>query len=315
MTTNLFNQVQEKIDQSKRILITAHRYPDTDAAGSCLSLAEALKKQNKEVIVWLADGIHDSFSFLPYIDSIERKFPKDFKFDLLFVLDCSDLNRVNKYELIEDIERPYTTINIDHHSDNTYFGDINIVQDISSVGELLFTGFKALNWEINKEIAICLYSAISFDTGRFAYSSVTTKTMTTAAELIEKGASPAIITRALDETRTVTDLELIKLAIDNLVTNDEKKYAYTIIPKHAPKGKIKLIDFIRKLKNYEVFIVFQELKPYVTKVNLRSKEYFNVAEFASQYGGGGHIHAAGILIDNSVADIKEDLLEKLDLAL
>ena len=79
-----------------------------------------------------------------------------------------------------------------------------------------------------------------------------------------------------------------------------------------PFDTLSLIDFIRKLQDYEVFIIFQELKPYVTKINLRSKTYFNVAQFASQFGGGGHIHAAGILIDNSLNDIKEDLLEKLD---
>tara|TARA_A100001015_G_scaffold264318_1_gene311859 strand:+ start:7307 stop:8254 length:948 start_codon:yes stop_codon:yes gene_type:complete len=312
MKKKIFDEFQTAIADSKRVLITAHRYPDTDAAGSCIALAEELKKQDKEVIIWLADGVHENFKFLPLVDTITRKFPTDFKFNVLVVLDCSDLNRVGKYELIEDATHSFTTVNMDHHSDNTGFGDINIVENISSVGELLFSCFKALNWEFNKDIATCLYSAISFDTGRFAYSSVTSETMKSAASLIESGAEPAPITRALDENRNLDDLELIKIAIDNLVTNDEKKYAYSILPKNAPRGKIKLIDFIRKLQDYEVFIIFQELKPYVTKVNLRSKTYFNVAEFASQFGGGGHIHAAGILIDNSVNDIKEDLLEKLD---
>lgn len=312
MSLNYLTEFETAIKEAKRILITAHRFPDTDAAGSCIALAEKLKEQGKDVIIWLADGVHDNFNFLPLTETIEKKFPSNFKFNLLIVLDCSDLNRVKKYEEFDLLNHDYKTINIDHHSDNTFFGDINIVEQISSVGELLFKYFKALNWTINKQLATCLYSAISFDTGRFAYSSVTAQTMTSAAELITCGAEPAPITRALDENRSVEDLDLIKVAIDNLVVNNEKKYAYSVLPKSAPKGKIKLIDFIRKLKDYEVFIIFQELKPYVTKINLRSKTYFNVAQFASQFGGGGHIHAAGILIDNSVNDIKEDLLEKLE---
>ena len=315
MNANTIHDIQSSISKSKRILITAHRFPDTDAAGSCIALYLHLLSIHKEAKIWLGDGVHDSFNFLPSTDVISKPFPKQFKFDLLIVLDCSDLNRVNKYEFIENATHSFSVINIDHHSDNTFFGDINLVEPLSSVGEMLYWCFQTLQWPITSTIAICLYSAISFDTGRFAYSSVTSKTLLAAADLVDKGAEPAPITRSLDETRTAQDLELIKVCIDNIVINKEKKYAYSVIPKSAPKGTIKLIDFIRKLKDLEVFVIFQELKPYVTKINLRSKTYFNVAEFSKPFGGGGHIHAAGILIENSVNDIKEDLLIALDNAL
>ena len=57
-------------------------------------------------------------------------------------------------------------INIDHHADNTEFGDLNIVHQISSVGELLTQLFSQLDWKISPEIASCLYAAIIFDTGK-----------------------------------------------------------------------------------------------------------------------------------------------------
>ncbi|RAP31668.1 hypothetical protein DID76_02520 [Candidatus Marinamargulisbacteria bacterium SCGC AG-414-C22] len=310
-----FTDIFETIKNSKKILITAHRYPDTDAVGSCLALSLILDSINKENKIWLSDIHHDHFKFLPNNNQIERDFPKTFKYDCCIVLDCSDISRVNKSHFIEDATHSFQLINIDHHSDNTYFGDMNIVEKISSVGELIYKHFNTINMTFTKDMATCLYAAISFDTGRFAFSSVTKETLLAAADLVDHGAEPAPLTRALDENRTIRDLELIKVCIDNLVINEEKKYVYSVIPKNAPKGNLKLIDFIRKLHGYEVFIIFQELKPYVTKINLRSKTYFNVSEFSKQFGGGGHIHAAGILIDNSLNDIKDDLLKALDNAL
>ena len=284
--------IDDYIKHAKRILITAHQFPDTDAVGSALALYLSLKKQGYDAKIWLNDYSPKLFSFLPSHTHINKEFIDSYKFDLLIVLDSSHLNRVCNYHYITDASHAFKTINIDHHPDNSNFGDVNLTLSISSVGELLFHLFSSLGWDISLDIATCIYAAISFDTGRFAFKSVSSDTLRCAAELIDKGVEPDQITQALDENKSINDFELIKKAIETLITNDEKKYAYCVITKDAPKAKLKVIDFIRQLKDFHVFIIFQELKSNLTKINLRSKNDFDVSDFAQAFNGGGHKQAA-----------------------
>jgi bifunctional oligoribonuclease and PAP phosphatase NrnA len=305
---HLFNS---HIGDAKKILITAHKNPDTDAIGSCLALAHYFSSElKKDIKIWIKESVKE-FEFLPSKQFFENKFPKEFKFDTLIVCDCSSLERVNHVSFITDAQHDFTTINIDHHPDNTKFGDINVVSKISSVGELLYLMFTALDWKISSQIATCLYAAISFDTGRFAYSNVTDDTLLAASKLKQFGANPYEIYQALEENKTENDFQLIKLAIDNLVVLKEYSLAYTTIPKNSPRGSVKVIDFIRQLKNVELFIVFQELRSNLVKVNLRSKYNTNVTKIAGHFGGGGHNRAAGIVFESEITQCKLELIEHI----
>lgn len=303
---HLFNS---HIVESKKILITAHKNPDTDAIGSCLALAHYFSSElKKDIKIWIKESVKD-FAFLPNKQFFENKFPTEYKFDTLIVCDCSSLDRVNNASFITNTDHEFTTINIDHHPDNKNFGDINVVTKISSVGELLFHLFKELDWKISPEIANCLYAAISFDTGRFAYSNVTEDTLLAASKLKRFGAKPYEIYQALEENKTENDFQLVKLAIDNLVVMKEYSFAYTTIPKNSPRGSVKVIDMIRQLKNIELFVVFQELRSNLVKVNLRSKYSTNVTKIANHFGGGGHNRAAGIVFEKELNECKLELIE------
>ena len=314
MSKNPIVEIKDCVNDASNILITAHQFPDPDAVGSILALAMFLKAKKKNVMVWL-DQSKENFNFLPGFEDIQTTFDPEFHFDCCIVCDCSNLERVKGFAHINNANWNYQTINIDHHSDNNYFGDINHVQKRSSVGEMLFYLFQELNVEISEKMATCLYTAISFDTGRFSFSSVTSDTLHAAATLVEKGAKPADITHCLDENKTVKDLDLVKIAIANLVVNTDKKYCYTVLPKTSFKANIKIIDFLRCLGEYEVYVVFQELKTNLVKVNLRSRSYFNVSDFAQQFGGGGHIHASGILSKTDLSELKIEIIAQLEQAL
>ncbi|MBI59832.1 hypothetical protein CL657_01280 [bacterium] len=303
-----YHQFNNHIKSSKQILITAHQYPDTDALGSCISLAEALS-EDKTVKVWITKGDAKEWEYLPKPSYVEKDFPHDFKFDTCIVCDCSNLERVDQHEHIQNSAHSFTTINIDHHADNNFFGDINLVKSISSVGELLFEMFTELGIPISPMMATCLYAAISFDTGRFAYSNVTNKTLTSASQLVTLGANPHHITQSMEENKSERDFQLIKIAIDNLVINKNQGFAYTTIPKKSPKGSIKIIDFIRQLKDIDLLIVFQELQSKLVKVNLRSKSDVNVSKIAQQFGGGGHNKAAGIVFNKDLETCQLELLQ------
>lgn len=298
-----------QINTAQRILITAHQFPDMDALGSCIALAHLLTSHaKKDVKVWIPKEKLAAFEWLPLESFICHDYPQSFVFDTCIVCDCSHLDRVDHHHLLKQATHPYITINIDHHPDNSSYGDINLVYPVSSVGELLYTLFDALQWPLSPAIARCLYAAIYFDTGRFAYSNVTEHTLAAASALIHHGASSFETFQHLDENKSERDMQVIKIALDHLVVNHDYDFAYTTLPKNTPRSSVKVIDFIRQIKDIELFIVFQELQTNMIKVNLRSKHTFNVSKLAQTFGGGGHERASGIVFHTDLASCKLELM-------
>lgn len=297
----------EVVKQTSHALIVTHEYPDMDAVGSSLALYLQLKARGVEARVWIPQGLGPDFTFLPSREKIVRQYPFDIGFDTVFVLDASHASRVREFNTIPT--EGLQLVNIDHHPDNSNFGHINIVETISSVGELLFCLFADLGWELTKETATCLYAAMSFDTGRFAYSNVTANTMNAAATCIKKGADSYHIFQSMEENKTVDDLALIRLAIENLVVDKVLRFAYTSIPLGAPQGTIKIIDMIRQLGHVEVVMAFQEMESNKVKINLRSKKNIDVSIFANYFGGGGHRMASGIVMAGNLQVVISKITE------
>jgi phosphoesterase RecJ-like protein len=61
-----------------------------------------------------------------------------------------------------------------------------------------------------------------------------------------------------------------------------------------------IIDLIRAVNEVEVVIIFRELGERKTKVSFRSKHTADVAKLASDFGGGGHVRAAGASIHEPI---------------
>lgn len=297
----------EVISHTSHALIVTHEYPDMDAVGSSLALYLQLKARGIEARVWIPQGLGPDFAFLPSRDKIVRQYPFDIGFDTVFVLDASQASRVREFNAVPT--EGLQVVNIDHHPDNSHFGHINIVEHISSVGELLFCLFAEIGWSLTKEIATCLYAAMSFDTGRFAYSNVTANTLNAAATCIQKGADSYHVFQSMEENKTVDDLALIRLAIENLVVDKVSRFAYTSIPLGAPQGTIKIIDVIRQLGQVDVVMAFQEMENNKVKINLRSKKHVDVSVFANYFGGGGHKMASGIVMPGNLGAVIPKITE------
>ncbi|MCP4050075.1 MAG: bifunctional oligoribonuclease/PAP phosphatase NrnA [bacterium] len=306
---------QSQINKADGVIILSHIDPDLDSLGSGLALKSVLLKRPElaeKVYIWSTDKIKKSLRFLPFTESIVSRIPDSFCFDTVIVLDSSTIERVKDIDLL-NLNKNHTIINIDHHIDNILFGDINIVDPArSSTGELMFTIFEHLNWEISPDIAGCLYAAITSDTGRFLFSNTTADTFKAVAKLVQLGADNYNISQSIYENKSLDTFKLINFALSHLVVNDSLSYAYTMIPSSAPKSDIVLVDIIRQLQNINIFLVFQELEKDKIKINLRSKRDFDVSRFASVFGGGGHKNAAGIRLKGSMMEIKNQVIARLE---
>ena len=126
----VLNDIASLLKEGKKFLVASHKDPDGDAIGSALALSEALILYGKEVITYNAGPIPDSLSHLSGIERVVDSIDPEFDFDALLVLDCGNIERVGEMHSVLSKIRPL--INIDHHRNNSQFGDLNFVDDQSS---------------------------------------------------------------------------------------------------------------------------------------------------------------------------------------
>ncbi len=177
--------------QHERFLVTSHENPDGDALGSLLATHLALRQLGKDSVMVLIGerrcraSIGSSSSRSAGSD---ESCPADHAERVLVAVDCAQESRLGPDpRLLEDAP---LTIDIDHHHDNTAFGDVNlIVPDASSTGEVLADVFAALGVEARRPRSRRRStSALVTDTGRFQYTNTTPKALRLAADLVEAGA-------------------------------------------------------------------------------------------------------------------------------
>src|SRR5438874_3460967 len=179
--------VVDAIRDHERFLVTTHENPDGDALGSLLAMKLALDQLGKDAnMVLFGDApLPGEYSFMPLAE-LRRRWPDDVSERVLVALDCANESRIGDQEVLGRV--PFT-LDIDHHHDNTRFGDVNlIIPDASSTGEVLRDLFRELDVELTPDIAEGLYVALVTDTGRFQYANTTPETFLLAAELLKAGA-------------------------------------------------------------------------------------------------------------------------------
>jgi phosphoesterase RecJ-like protein len=307
-------EVISALKKAKSAIILTHTDPDGDAIGSMLAMYLVLKEKGKKAVMYSRDPVPDIYRFLPESGKIRNSLNND-KFDIAIAVDCGGKNRIDEGFDLKSVAE--ISINIDHHPDNTRFGDINFVEGISSVSEILFRLFRKMKIKITKEIAACLYAGIMTDTGNFRYDYTTADTFDAAAYLAKAGAEISRIAMAVYETKTLSSVKVLGAAMYRLESSEDGKVAWTLLPKQLmdslgakSEDLTGLVDQIRSIKGVEVAILFREEDEGI-KVNFRSKFKVNVSQIAKKLGGGGHIRASGAILHGTLESVKEQVLAEV----
>jgi phosphoesterase RecJ-like protein len=181
------------------------------------------------------------------------------------------------------------------------YGDLNIVDPTAAaVGEQLYRIMKGLCWEIDKDVATCIYTAIVTDTGSFRYSNTSPETHIIASELLREGADPEhISSQVYSSTEQAT--KLMYQMLSKLKVEGKMGYSYLTKKMFSDTGAIEsetdnFINSIRAIKTVETAMLFKETGPTSVKVSFRSKGTADVNIIARRFKGGGHKHAAGAVI-------------------
>ena len=300
----------------KSVGITGHIRPDGDCTGSVLALYNYIVENMPETDVDLyLEQPGSEFYYLKNIDKIKNT-PEDKKYDVFFVLDCSSLDRIEPF--ISCFNNASKTVCIDHHVSNTGFTDLSKIEpQASSACEVLYGTMDAD--KISRNVAECIYTGIIHDTGVFKYSCTSKKTMEIAGEMMEKGIDYSDIIDNTFYKKTYVQNQILGRALLESVLFYDGKCIFTTVTIdemefYGVTGRELgcIVEQLRLTDGVEVAIFLYQTGEEEYKVSLRSKKKIDVAAIATQFGGGGHVRAAGYTAKGSVYQIINSIGELIE---
>lgn len=290
-----------------KILILSHRSPDGDTLGCASALSRALIALGKSVQFRCADEIPEKFSYM--FSGVEFG---EFEPEKIVTVDVADKTLLGVLEALGD----GADLAIDHHATHRSFAkEIWVDGDAGAACQLMAKLILALGVEITPEIADCLYTGISTDTGCFKYPNATPETYRIAADLIECGARAAEINRIMFDTKSRTAIELLKRVYSDMEFFHDGRCAVLCLTEQliretgASESDLDGVSsIVRQVEGVQFGLTIRERGENEYKISLRATEPANAAEVCMKFGGGGHKGAAGCTIHAALEEAKAQIV-------
>ncbi|HAF11888.1 MAG TPA: hypothetical protein DCK98_17685 [Chloroflexi bacterium] len=292
--------VVEAIRAADRIALVSHRDPDPDTIGSSLALGLALERMGKRVSWHCADPVPEAIRFLDSADRYSQA-PPTADVDLIVCLDFGEPGRA-KFALPSGPK----IADIDHHATNTAFGDANFVDVTSAAtGEMVGRLIDALGSGWTPAMATAALVAIMTDTGSFQFPNTDKRALERAAMLRDAGADLQGITSNVFRNKRFEALKLWGFAFSRLVRESDGLLVWTWIENDdlaraeaLEEDLSGLVEQIARSKGMRVALLFSGVTE-ALKVSCRtsaSVPSVDAAALMANFGGGGHVRAAGALV-------------------
>lgn len=311
----------QRIKAAGHLLVASHAEPDGDAVGSLLALGLALEKIGKRTTLFNASAIPAVYQFLTGVARITRCLPPPEGCDAAVILDCGDLSRIGPDW--PEVARIPVIINIDHHITNTRFGHAQVIDgDACATAEIVHRLIPLLGVEFDPDIATAVYTGILTDTGSFRFSNTNAAAFAISREMTERGADPYHVARHVFGSYSLGRIKLLNLALNSIEISPNSKLSIMTITRGmlAETGTQAedidgLINYARRIEAVKVAALIQEQSNGETTaggrtrfhVSLRSDGTVDVAAWAGEFGGGGHMSAAGFQVESTLVEIKARL--------
>lgn len=311
MLSSDLDRAADVIAAAPAVALACHVNPDGDALGSLLAFHLLCRANGKPSVASWAEPIDagPQYRFLPGLDLTTK--PADFPAqpDVMVCFDCGSMGRLG------DLRRPAqaagTLVVVDHHATNSRYGGVNVVDpDAAATVVLVRRLAERLGWALDRDVAMCLYTGLVTDTGRFQYDCTTSETFALAQELSAFDLPIAAMSRQLFEQHRFTYLQLVAGCLQRAVLDRDLAFVATWVTAQdlddhdcdlaETEG---LIDVVRGAAEADVSCVLKEA-PDGVRVSLRAVSDLDVGAIATHFGGGGHRHAAGFVArTGTVADV------------
>jgi phosphoesterase RecJ-like protein len=318
MATTEIDRAVVAIREAGSLALACHVGPDGDALGSMLALHHLCRAQGKPSVASWSEPftVAPHYEYLPGLDIATK--PLDFPAapDVMVTFDCGSIDRLG--DLAPAARAAGELIVLDHHRSNDRYGTINVVEpDAAATAVLVREVALRLDWPLTRDAAICLYTGLVTDTGRFQYSNTTPEVFALAEELSRFDLPIAEMTRQLFEQNRFDYLQLVAACLGRAQLDRDLRFAATWVTEDDLRryGVVMeetegLIDLVRRAAEAEVSCVLKET-PEGIRVSLRAVSETDVGAIAQRFGGGGHRFAAGFTAPGSVWQVLEAIKHEL----
>lgn len=318
--------IWKQIKKSQNVLLHLHPSPDGDSAGSALAFMHVLKSMGKNVT--LIGGDSDYPKYLKTLPGCDQVVPKNYfqidlnNFDLFIILDSAALNQISKMGNVE-FPANLMTINIDHHTTNEKYADLNLVEPESpATCQVLYEFFARHKVKISPDAAACLFVGIYTDTGGFKYAGTDWKTLEIASKLAKINPNYNQIIFELENNDDPDRLKFLSLLLGNIETFFSNSVAIASITHETIKktnlnsqvlNSSEVANMLKSVTDWYIGISFLEVQPKMVKLSFRTRnaEIYDVGKIAAAIGGGGHKAAAGATLNMSFDEAKKFLLSTI----
>ncbi len=329
-STTSYAGLASRIQEANHIVVTTHRKPDGDAIGSVIGLCRGLRSIGKEVEnifigpiehgLKLATG--DTDIRLLEEDGLPIEEP-----DLIIVADTGAWSQLEALEPWLR-ERRGRIIGLDHHTNGDDVAPERVV-DVTAAActQVVMALFEEMNIGLGKgrnSIAEALFIGIGTDTGWFRFSNADARCFADASHLLEHDIDRYLLYRNLEETARPARMELLQRMLSSIeyvgpVAIMMLRCADFQEANGSSTDIVGLVNTPLVLENMQAAILLTDSDPTVTKMSFRSKpsmdgdpsSLIDVNALAGNFGGGGHIHAAGARVFSPLDDVKARLIELL----
>jgi phosphoesterase RecJ-like protein len=199
------------------------------------------------------------------------------------------------------------------------FGEVNVIEpEAAATGEIVYDLIRESGGVITASIAEALYVAVMTDTGSFRYSNTDSHAHRMAAELLGFGLDPQRLHAQVHSHASAERLRFFGEVLSALeMREDGKVVVLDAAPEQFQRHRLSgadtdgLVDMPRTIAGVDVVVLFSEVEPGKVKVSLRSTGRVAIDGIATRLGGGGHPHAAGVLMRGTRGEARDRVLPDL----
>jgi bifunctional oligoribonuclease and PAP phosphatase NrnA len=289
------------IEGALGVALACHVTPDGDALGSTLALHLALRAAGRVSVASFPEPfvVGPHYRYLPGLDTLTSPDHFPVEPEVMVTFDCGSMGRLG--ELSRPAQAAHELVVVDHHVSNDRYGTINVVDgNVAASAVIAYRLIVRLGLPLDRDTAICLYTGIVCDTGRFQYESTTPEVFEIAGRLASYDLPIPSMSRSLFEEHRFSYLRLLGEVLGQAVLEPEHGFVWAVIDQdHLARHGVSyeetegLIDIVRRTAEADVACVCKQAHDGTWRISLRSVGATDVSQIASANGGGGHKYAAG----------------------
>ena len=310
-----YAEAKALISNAHTALVSGHLSPDGDSLGSMIALARMLTAAGCKAVATADVKALGKPGFLEGVaDIVPLRKIKRMKFDLFIYVDASTPDRLPPE--VRPFAEKLPTLTIDHHATSSPSGIAILDPTASSAGELVWRFAKWMEWPIDRAVAEALWVAIVTDSGRFAYDSTTPSTLRAATDLLKHGVRSAMINDILYNSFPMKAVELKRRAWRSLHIWKNRKVAEVTLTRNdfrevrgSKADAEDVIEIPRSVAGNQIALFFYQIpdRTHEIRVSIRTRAPLDATALAQQFGGGGHLRAAGCTVKSGMAAAKRQV--------